>query len=574
VRAAALAGLALLAGCGAEPVGGTSWHVDYERGSDAADGRTPETAWKRAPGDPAATGRAAAAKLLPGDTVLFRGGVAYRGTIRLAASGAAGKPITWSGLGYGEGMGAIDGADPVRLVRACRDAADCGFAADWKGLSRIEYSQPPTARIVLFGKSGRYFVSQVPALPEPFFGDDRQNFEVVPRGELAALGTGLLRAPGLLAAARRGGGRMEIAFWVRPNQVERRPVLAVEAEGLRFDPGGLRFYEDRDGRAALDHSFAGLGQPGFYADVAPGVLVARLRPGDSAATLSIGSGRVGIELGGQRFVTISGLDFRNFAGSEAAAREGRAITSFGPGASDIEVRGNRFGPALIAGGSGMVHLFGTTRFRFLDNRMEDVFGAGFRAGGGSPGELLIEGNVFRRIGRTAIGLLGVKGAVVRGNILTDIRGVHGNAITAYLGNEDILIEGNCVVASSRPLTFHGDGKGTVNRIRIVGNILVSSGTGQAAINSWGRQTTDVEIVGNLLAGPKHGVLLNGSDRAVVVKGNDTSGIARADRAGADWVIEGNREDLTLAAAGRGRFSEEGCAAPAGRPALSVARGGF
>lgn len=568
-----LSGLALLAGCGAAPVGGTTWHVDWAAGSDQADGKTPATAWKRAPGDPGAQGRAADARLQPGDTVLFRAGVPYRGTIRLNASGTAQKPILYSGLGWGEGMGVIDGADPVRVARPCRDSADCGFAADWKGLSRIEFAAPSTTRTVLFGKGGLYFMSQVPALPEPFFGDDRHNFEVVPVRELDVLRTGLLRAPGLLAAARGGGGRMEIAFWVRPNLVQRRPVLGIEADGLRFDPSGLRFYEDRDGRAALNHSFAGLSAPGFYAEIAPGVLVARLRPGDGPGTLAVGSGRVGIELGGQSFVTIAGLDFRNFSGSEEAAREGRAVTSLGAGARDIVVRGNRFGPALIAGGSGMVHLFGTTRFSFVENRMEDVFGAGFRAGGGEPGELLVAGNVFRRIGRTAIGLLGVKGAVVRGNVLTDIRGVHGNAITAYLGNEDILVEGNCVVASSRPLTFHGDDKGTVNRIRIAGNILVSTADGQAAINSWGRQTTDVVIEGNLLAGPRHGLLLNASDRNVVVTGNDTTGIARAERGGADWQVENNREDLTLAMAQRGRFTEEGCAAPPGRAALTTTRKG-
>jgi hypothetical protein len=572
MRALLLAGLALLAGCGAAPVGGTTWHVDFEKGSDAADGKTPATAWKRAPGDPAATGRPASVRLQPGDKLIFRAGVPYRGSIRLNASGAAGKPIVITGLGWGEGLGVIDGSDPVRLVRPCRDSADCGFAPDWQGLSRIEFDTPPTARTVLFGKSGLYFISQVPALGEPFFMDDRHSFEVVPRSEVEVQRLGLMRAPGLLKAARAGGGRMELAIWVVPNRVERRPVLAVEADGLRFDPTGLRFYERHDGRVALNHSFAGLDRPGTYVDIAPGVVVARLRPGDGPGTLSVGSGRAGIDFGDQKFVTIAGLDFRNFSSSEGARHEGRALGSIRPAASDIMIRGNRFGPALLRGSSAMVHLIGGERIAFVENRMEDVFGHGYRAGSQTPTDLLVAGNVLRRVGRSAIGLLGVRQAVVRNNVLTDIRGVHGNAITVYLGNEDVLVEGNCVVASNRPMTFHGDDE-TVNRMRILNNIFVTSEDGQAALISWGRQTTDVLIEGNLLAGPRHGLLLNQTDRQLVVRNNDTTGVARAERGGPDWRIENNREDLTLAVALRGQFSEEGCSAPAGRLAVTTVRKG-
>jgi hypothetical protein len=252
--------------------------------------------------------------------------------------------------------------------------------------------------------------------------------------------------------------------------------------------------------------------------------------------------------------------------------EGRALGSITPLAGDIMIRGNRFGPALLRGSSAIVQLFGGERISFVENRMEDVFGHGFRAGSRTPSDLLVAGNVLRRIGRSAIGLLGVNRTIIRNNVLTDVRGVHGNGITVYLGNQDILVEGNCIVASNRPMTFHGDNE-TVNRIRILNNIFVTSADGQAPLISWGRQATDVLIEGNLLAGPRHGLLLNQTDRQVVVRNNDTSGLARADRAGPDWRIENNREDLTLAVAMGGRFSEDGCAAPPGRIALTTVRKG-
>ena len=54
------------------------FYVDHAGGSDASDGRSPETAWKHGPGDPASLGASRRLKLLPGDEVRFRGGVRYQ----------------------------------------------------------------------------------------------------------------------------------------------------------------------------------------------------------------------------------------------------------------------------------------------------------------------------------------------------------------------------------------------------------------------------------------------------------------------------------------------------------------
>lgn len=551
--------------------GGTTWHVDFIGGDDNRDGRTPQTAWKHAPGDEAATGRPAGVTLAPGDRVLFRAGVPYRGTIRLRATGTAEAPIVYSGRGWGEGMAILDGADPVTASRPCRDSADCGGAANWQQLTRIEHAPPATSRIVLFGATGMYFASMVPALPEPFFGSDRRNYAPVPKAERANLEAGRLSVPELVAAAR-SGGTVELALWVKPNRVERRPVLGVEGDSIRFDPAGLLFYETRDGAAAVEGSIAGLTAPGTFAVLRPGLILAWLRPGEVPDELSVGSGRIGFTLGRSEHVRIEGFHFRNFAGSRDNRREGRAVTSFGPGASAIEVVGNRFGPAWYEHGSGMVHLQGTNGFRFADNHMADVFGAGFRAGGSRPSDLVIEGNRLDRIGKTAIGLLGVDRAVVRHNVLTDVRGVHGNGITLYTSNRDIRVEGNCVTASSRPLTFSGDrDPETANSLRIVGNILVSSPTGQAAINSWGSRATDIRIEGNLLAGPRAGLLLNEGDRLVVVRGNDVTRIARGEPPGEGWVIEDNSPIDYRTAAERVTVSGGGCVASVGRLKLRTER---
>ena len=89
-----------------------TYFVDFSAGSDSADGRTQSTAWKHAPGDSNATGPSASAKLVAGDIVLFKGGVAYQGTIQIGASGTAVSPVVYDGNSqgtWGTGHALIDG---------------------------------------------------------------------------------------------------------------------------------------------------------------------------------------------------------------------------------------------------------------------------------------------------------------------------------------------------------------------------------------------------------------------------------------------------------------------------------
>src|SRR5690625_4571505 len=93
---------------------GTAYYVDYDGGNDEATGLSPDQAWKHSPGDANATGNAATAKLQPGDGIILKGGVTYRGSITLRNSGAPGAPIVIDGNsngGFGKGKAIIDGSE-------------------------------------------------------------------------------------------------------------------------------------------------------------------------------------------------------------------------------------------------------------------------------------------------------------------------------------------------------------------------------------------------------------------------------------------------------------------------------
>ena len=71
-----------------DPAAATTYYVDFAGGSDANAGTSPAQPFKHCPGDGQATDGARGAELAPGDTVIFKGGVLYRGTISVSRSGA------------------------------------------------------------------------------------------------------------------------------------------------------------------------------------------------------------------------------------------------------------------------------------------------------------------------------------------------------------------------------------------------------------------------------------------------------------------------------------------------------
>ena len=96
---------------------GATYYVDYAGGSDLNSGTSPATAWKHVPGDPLASGIPANTTLLPGDTVVFKGGVVYNGTVVIPWSGLLGRPITYDGNSagtFGTGEAIIDGQGRAR----------------------------------------------------------------------------------------------------------------------------------------------------------------------------------------------------------------------------------------------------------------------------------------------------------------------------------------------------------------------------------------------------------------------------------------------------------------------------
>jgi len=508
------------------------FYVNFEQGDDSRSGLGADQAWQHAPGDPAATGTAAGMRLLPGDRVVFAPGVTYRGAIEVKAAGTAEKPIIFEG-GQG-GAAVIDGSDPVE-VRPCPSAEACGGAANWQQLVLIGATRPAEGEMALFTTSGPLRPAQDPDPSSDFYRHEPPDMAEADGRQLER---GQVSLPRDMRARVSPGA--SLALWVRPNLVQERPITGVDGNNALFDPAGLEFYKDRPSRVAIVNSIGALDRPGEYV-VLPGNagVVAMLPQG--ASTVSLGSGRGGFNLGGASFVTIRNLTFANMADG-GKIFGGIAVFSNMRRNQGITVEGSRFLHSVMSKGQGPITLRGVNDIAIRDNLIEGVaLGSGMRISGPSS-DVRITGNTVRRVGRTGIMLMGVDGGLVTRNLVEDVRGVHGNGVSAYLANHNVRFVENIVRDAVRPVTFHGagDDQAQDNALSFERNILIASEGATASLTSWGRSTRDVRIVGNVLLGGRFGLQMNASDRNVVIDHN--FGLAPSFPRGksGDWRMGDNR----------------------------------
>src|SRR5690606_19834520 len=105
---------------------------------------------------------------------------------------------------------------------------------------------------------------------------------------------------------------------------------------------------------------------------------------------------------------------------------------------------------------------------------------------------IIRDNVIRKIGRTGIRLIETENIQISGNHLSDILGVHGNGISVYLKNRNILIADNILENVPFAFTYHGTGNvEEANNMWLLNNVFMGR------VRSWGSAFDKVYFLHNL-----------------------------------------------------------------------------
>ena len=383
----------------ATAIAGATYYVDFDAGSDTASGLSTESPWKHAPGDPNAAGNPAQAKLNPGDMVLFKGGVVYRGSITVPASGSAGKPITYEGTGWGSGRAILSGLDAHTLnfapygTSSMLSVATLATPIDYSNIVEIDGVRQWLSAYPALGSSGAD-PNQIDAETIPFDVNEMQG--QVPNWTLTdpALAKKVSTfapdtIPNLSLRVYDNGN------WNNPFSVTgfdpSTGALSLKSTNVHFSMSGLK-----TSHYHLFNNPALINAANQYAVENNGTqLVAKLAPGSHVVELS--QRGVGIDVHKQSYVKIDGFTIANYTGNQTAYYSGIGVLLsdsthiivtnnkiveiamwaglfggiFVPRGTDVTVDHNEVGPIFMGRGIGFG---GTHGMEFSDNHVTDTDG--------------------------------------------------------------------------------------------------------------------------------------------------------------------------------------------------------
>lgn len=556
--AALMAATALMAAAPADAQGRT-FYIDFQGGDDSADGRSPATAWKRGPWDSQSAGLARRLALQPGDSFRFKGGVRYRGTIVPRGAGTAENPILFDGSSWGTSRAIFDGSEPLSGIRRCTSAADCLGSPHWKNLWRAVV--PATARWTDW-----IFVGDQPLQPAQYpsltlgESDDPTKFLTVPRAELAQLQAGAIRHA---LPAGLDAGTPVLALWVKPNQIAYTQDVQFAGAGLQFAAaqwvnGSLNPYTDRDNKFSVVNAPVMVNRPGLFA-MSPKHGIAIFWPEGAAGArtpqVSIGNGRMALYVNSLDHAVIRGFSFANFAAKLKNYTSGSAILA-NTQTDGIRIEDNAFrGIMNLANGKGAISLTGASNLVIRRNHFQRLPATSAIVIDNAIGPVLVQCNKIADIGRTGIRLNNVVATRILGNDIRGLNGIHGNGISAYNDVRDVLIAGNVVVDTLRPLTVHGTATPKFSHgtpgVRVRDNIFISTSRDAAAITSYGR-TPGFVVEDNFLSAPRFALRLTGTETGFAATGNTlVGGVNVTDKsqmfnpaANTQHLVDGNGATLT------------------------------
>jgi signal peptidase I len=476
------------------PVPEPDYYVDYESGSDNADGTTPNTAWKHAPGDPDAAGNPAAVTLEPGDVVQFKGGVRYLGTLSIDAHGTAEQPIIYRGSDWGTEAAIFEGADSFGGTwTRCSSAAACGNNPNF---SNIFYTQAPADADPFTGfyEDQEFIWAAQDPNPDDFFHYDRtEYFNVIPHDDASIYYTRTsITDPSYFTQSDPNyWDSAYIIAWRIPNITVIRKVTGFDpaTSTIYFEDLEGDIYDDRDSYYAVLNHPALIDTPGEYAfDEADQRFYLWPNNSDHPANHIYKVQRRNLAINDfqlhsnpSQHLEIDGFTFQHFT---------RGIISEG---SNITIKNNYFHKFRS---NNWYVITATGANTLIENNylFEAQRAVGILVGGGAD-HTLVRNNHVERTSRQCIWVMGAVNTQVTRNLVVDCSGAHANAISIYLHTENTLIAGNTVLDSHSSLTWHGDADPELYmNLFVVGNFF------EQFVNSWGHDTIGVRFINNTVGG--------------------------------------------------------------------------
>lgn len=522
------------------------YFVDYANGNDSHPGTSKSAAWKHAPGDKNAVGVPGSITLQPGDTVNFKGGIVYRGAIQLKASGTENNHLVYNGSSWGDTPAVISGATEYHInLEKCDSAERCGNSKVWQNLyyAKLKTDFHPFAPV--FIDNERYWPSRSVKQKDFFWYDSLDTYHKIKADAAKQIfkNTEMFVPPSFGASTEISWGEPFVSVWIKANKVLLSRVTEVDpARNWLQHEAELegKLYPKRDTLFSFFNRPLDVDQPGEFA-VVPDRDLFVVYP-----YANLQSKQVSIEIAGQGIafenlsashVTISGFVVTSFFGDEKDLRSGLAFQQRTSKTTkrDIRITDNIVRDMASLKGNGAIDIASAENFWISGNAIkENLKNSGIRTY--KTRGAYIARNIIHRIGRTGVRIINSEDIVVDGNRITEILGVHGNAMSYYIRNKDVLVINNYVENTQNALTFHGDHKPDhYTNLQVVNNVLLGLTAG------WGKAMRGALFAHNVMIDPSNaskGFLLNEANREIVVV-NNIIGAWAAREFAEDWTRRGN-----------------------------------
>ncbi len=522
------------------------YFVDFDAGTDANSGTSRDAAWKHAPGDQNAGANPAKVKLQPGDRVIFKGGVKYRGSIELFDSGSADNHIVYSGSEWGDEPAIISGASVETIaLKKCETAAQCGDSVKWQELAyaTVPNTFHPFAPLLI--DEQRYWPSRSVRQEDFFWYDSLETYHELEASEAARTFTDtvMLVPSGFQSASDMAWGEPFVSVWIKANKVLLSKATSINPAENRLEHEFSlkdKLYPKRATLFSFFNRPVDIDQPGEFAIIpGRGLLLFYPYTNATAATAKLEISGPGNAFVNQRsnHLTIDGFKIVNFFGDEKDLRSGLAFQQRTSKTTkrDIRIVNNIVQDMASLKGNGAIDIASAEDFQIEGNTIRNnLKSSGIRTY--KTIGAYIGNNSISRIGRTGIRIINSEDIVVDHNRISEIRGVHGNAMSYYIRNKDVLVINNYVEDTQNAFTFHGDHDPEhVTNLQVVNNVLLGLTAG------WGKAMRGALFAHNVMIDPSNdakGFLLNDANREITVV-NNIIGAWAARSLADDWFRSGN-----------------------------------
>ncbi|MFW6146319.1 MAG: PKD domain-containing protein [Planctomycetota bacterium] len=493
------------------PAGGATYYVDFDGGSDADDGLSPATPFKHCPLDPNAGGAADATVIRGGDTVIFKGGVHYRGTIEVRANSVASTPIVFDGNtagDFGEGRAIIDGSEPVTGWTRCQTAAEANGNPHYANIYWA-YVPPPNSDTFLVNlcEGDRLLaLAQDPNPSDPFYQDRIDTYVPIRDPIPHDVGDYTEYADETYFTQPDGGWGDDawVAIYARVNRVYRRRVVDYVADEHKivFEQLGQDQYPAGQGRFSMFNALRILDRPGeFTIKLTPepnGMHKIFVWPYEDTGDMTISTRNRGFDIFGSG-ITVQGFIIQK----QAHAPYPSAVRCSSGVRNSIVVRDNLIRLIRLRNEPG--HRCGAVTMHDVSNARVD--GNEFLTNAGAHAvtfddvdDSILSNNTIYKSGASAVVWYRCDRSAIVGNTLYDNRGMHANGLTVYAGCRDILVEGNHVSFGASPLAAQD----TIG-LTVVNNVFDAYGSSNC-ISLWAlHNMDDVLIAHNTLVNSNHNV---------------------------------------------------------------------